>query len=128
MRKKLRVDPFAALTHPRELPRRLHQVAVLALERRRIRESRKRLAVVLLEIRLVVETIDVRNAARAENLQHTLRLGLEMRTRATPARSRVSHRGVGGVPAASQQTRQCNTSEASAHVAEEASTWDQRFT
>ena len=74
-----RADHLAALPRRRERPGALHQVAVLALKRDKILFARQRLAVMLFQRRLVVPQIEMRRTARAEDLQHALRLRSELR-------------------------------------------------
>ena len=105
-----RADHLAALAGRRERPRALHQVAVLALKRDKLLFARQRLAVMLRERRLVVPQVDMRRAARTEDLQHPLRTRRKLRHAAAPSRKYI-------IP---QQTRQPDAGEPAKGVRQKA--------
>ncbi len=74
VRKQL-ADPLPALPVPAEGERTLHQSAGLAEECVNLALAGEFLAVVLFEVRLVVERIDVTDAAGAEDLHDTANPG-----------------------------------------------------
>lgn len=71
-------DHLAALAHGLELPGRAHQCAILTLERDCVHFGRSGLPGSPLQFRLVIPEIDVRGGSGTEDLQNSLRLGLEM--------------------------------------------------
>src|SRR5262249_43239899 len=72
-------DPFAAFTALAEGPWATREVAVFALERDQLVDTRQRLAVALPEGRLVVPGVEVADSARTEDVQDATGPGGKMR-------------------------------------------------
>ena len=65
-------DPESALTPALKAPRAFHKIAGLAKKRIVFAFSSKRLAMIFLKIRLMIERIDVAHATGGEDVHHSL--------------------------------------------------------
>ena len=109
-----RSDMLPAFSASKEWPRAFHQVAILPLKREKVFFTGQRLAVILLQRRLVFPKVQMRSRTRAENLQDAFRFCGMMRLTSSRLPCALLSRRRSG-----QQVHQSDTAKTSMDIAQE---------